>query len=197
MLHRVHECVETRKANHGMIPLVCITEVFSVNRWLMRPSNCVWKVERHWGRRRYIKSRGRQRNREKEGTLSMKTSRVSTWLITSLRDTSGSEEWRDGGRSGGREGWIIHNYQEGECCYSCGKIWCKRQGKRLGNEPAIYTSTHRPISRAVECRGGRVYFRLPGFGSKSPAHFSASTMSAKIYWFKQHRAIAMKTQNEL
>lgn len=64
--HRVHESVETRQANHRMIPLVCITVVFSVNRWLMRPSNCVWEIERHWGRRRYIKSRGRQRDREKK-----------------------------------------------------------------------------------------------------------------------------------
>lgn len=29
-----------------MIPLECITVLFYVNRWLMRPSNCVW--ERDW-----------------------------------------------------------------------------------------------------------------------------------------------------
>lgn len=42
-------------------------------------------------------------------------------------------------------GGIIHNYQEGECCYSCGKIWCGRQGIRLGNEPAVHNPTHGPI----------------------------------------------------
>lgn len=60
---------------------------------------CVREIERHWGRQSEIKSiGGRQRDREQEGTLSIKTSRVSTWLITSLHDTSSTEEWRDRGR---------------------------------------------------------------------------------------------------
>lgn len=34
---------KTGEANHQMIPLACITELFYVNRWLMRPWNCVWE----------------------------------------------------------------------------------------------------------------------------------------------------------
>lgn len=104
---------KTGEAVHQMIPLVCITELHYVNSRLMRPSNCVREIERHWRRQRQIKSIvGRQGDREKEGTLSIKSSRVSTWLITSLHDTSSTEEWRDGGRSWGK-GRIIHYYQEG------------------------------------------------------------------------------------
>lgn len=49
---------------------------------------------------------------------------------------------------GGAESFII--ISEGECCYSCGKMWRGATRIRLGNEPAIYTSAHRPISRAID-----------------------------------------------
>lgn len=46
------------------------------------------------------------------------------------------------------ESFII--ISEGECCYSCGKMWRGATRIRWGNEPAIYTSAHRPISRTID-----------------------------------------------
>ena len=65
----------------------------------MRPSNytsiCVLEreteIERHCER---------FRDRGKEGTLSIKTNRVTTRLITSLGNTRSTEEWSDIGRRG-------------------------------------------------------------------------------------------------
>lgn len=81
----------TAEAEHLMMLLECVTELSYVNRWLMRHSN--WngrKVERQRGGRRQIKEYIRTAE-IKEDTLSIKTGRVSRWLITSLLDTNSAE----------------------------------------------------------------------------------------------------------
>lgn len=69
------------------------------------------------------------------------------------------------------KGRIIHNYQEGECCYSSGKIWCGWQGIRWEMSLLPTPQPTDLLSRAMEYGSGRIYFWHSRFESKCPVHF--------------------------
>lgn len=87
----------------------------------------------------------------------------------------GVEGWREEWGKGG----IIHNYQEGECCYSCGMIWCGRQGIRWEMSP-LPTPQPTDLFQGQRRREvGGIVFWHSRFGSRKSYSFSAQAMSGE------------------
>lgn len=97
------------------------------------------------------------------------------------------KERRRGDRGGWAESFII--ISEEECCYSCGKMWCGATRIHLGNEPAMYTSAHRPISRTIDGADKQEDLFLAfregvRVESKSPAHVLRKITRGEIFLVK-------------